>query len=313
MDELTGGDETAADDKTEAQRLATELSRVRRRGVAHLNVDRGQQKRIDIPILERIAAERSFAGEQQDRVVQIQQLLDSAITDYGANRNLQAAALIRRLFSDEAGRWPGPGGARQLLSDARVAEGITDEEQFRRLQRQRFLEFADFLLEDRDHPSRSRRTQIIGLAVIVFVIAAVVTALVVSHSPPKSHATHGSSTTTPPTVSGSSTPPAVVMFRFDNLGSTVAGGTTLEVYPGVRPTTADRTHNGSYNTGDVVRALCITTGRTVASDPHYNETPKTTNLWVRINAVSGQIQYATLTYGELIPASAKLPPCQNVG
>ena len=322
------GDETVPD-RTEAERLATELGRVRRRGLSLLNRARGKQQPVEVPILERLASHVGSTRAQQDRVIQIQALLDAALDAFGATRNIHAASFVRHLLADPEGRWPGPGGPGRLLKIARTAEGIADEDQFRKLQRQRFVEFADFLLgfkpPDRaeppvpaDEPPAVRRprsrTLLIGACVVVLLgIVGVVIGLVVSQTPAKSHMANSSISSPGPTVSTTSAPPADVMFRFDNLGSTVAGGTIIEVYPGVRATTADRTHNASYNNGDVVRALCVTTGRTVTSDPRYNETPRTTNLWVRIGSTSGESQYATLTYGDLIPVSAKLPSCSNVG
>ncbi len=327
------GDETGPD-KTEAERLATELSRVRRRGLSLLNLTRGKQQPIEVPILERLASQAAASGGQQDRVVRIQALLDGALDAFATTHNIQVAAFIRQLLADSEGRWPGPGGPGRLLDKARMAEGVEDEAQFRRLQRQHFVEFADFVLRfqppdhagaDRaepvalaDEPPAVRRRRprlmlITALVVMVFAITGVVIELVISHTSAKSRAASSSSSRPVPPVSITSTPPATVMVRFDNLGSKVSGGTIIEVYPGVRATTADRTHNGSYNTGDLVRALCVTTGRTVKSDPSADETPRTTNLWVRISSTSGETQYATLTYGEMVPPAAKLPPCTGVG
>jgi len=97
------------------------------------------------------------------------------------------------------------------------------------------------------------------------------------------------------------------MFRFDALGSTETD--VIQVYPGAQPTPEDRTPIGTFKSGTVVKAVCVTTGRLVRSDPKFEETPKESDQWVRIDYVAGVAQYATLTYGELIPGDARLPTC----
>jgi hypothetical protein len=81
------------------------------------------------------------------------------------------------------------------------------------------------------------------------------------------------------------------------------------VYPGYSSAESDRASNGSFNTGDVVPALCRAIGRTVTSDPTYGEIKRSSDIWIRILGSPGETQYATLTYGEVSPIAAQLPPC----
>ena len=99
---------------------------------------------------------------------------------------------------------------------------------------------------------------------------------------------------------------------FDDLGG---GDPQIFVYPGVRTredAPADSLPNGSYNDGDVVAALCDTTGRTVNSDPSVGEEVRSSNAWVKIHNPSGVDQYATAVYVEDPEQSlAELPDCKG--
>ena len=99
----------------------------------------------------------------------------------------------------------------------------------------------------------------------------------------------------------------LLTFRFDALGG---GSPYIRVFPGVQDTPADLVPNGGYNHGDVVPALCRTTGRLVTSDPSVGERPRESDIWVRIAGSPGQVQYARLTYGDMTPENlAALPDC----
>jgi hypothetical protein len=150
-----------------------------------------------------------------------------------------------------------------------------------------------------------KRTAVLALAGLLVAVAAVVSAIVFSSSGSDGEGSPPSQSEQSP-----STATSVAMFRFDSLGSTYSS--IIQVYPGVKPTKADRTSNGTFKSGDTVRAVCITTGRLVKSDPTYGETPRQSDQWVQIAAVPGVVQYATLTYGSLVPTNDKLPRCNDV-
>lgn len=111
-------------------------------------------------------------------------------------------------------------------------------------------------------------------------------------------ATQPAGTSTSPTAEG-------VTLTFDDLG---ANSSIIQVYPGVESTPADKTSNGTFNSGDTVPAECKTEGRTVHSVPP--ETPRQSNEWVRIHGTPGETQYATAVYvhspDQLL---SKLPDC----
>jgi hypothetical protein len=110
----------------------------------------------------------------------------------------------------------------------------------------------------------------------------------------------------------------VIRFKFDNLGSTYPGGQSIRVSKGPRDTPEDRTVTGTYNNHDVVDALCLWAhgrgGRVRQPDPAYSESSgpekKYFDEWVKINGSPSQ--YASFTYGELIPKDAVLPPCPDL-
>lgn len=294
--------------------LADELVRARWRGVAY--IDRRNDV-VALPRLDELAARYAWAPGA-DRVASLRTLLADALDGWEQAGNRAEARFVRRLFVDEQGRWPGPDGPRGLLRRARQAEGVTDEDQFRKLQRLHIESFARFLLTFTAAPPTAdappaaarglSRPVLLALGgVLVLAVVGIVIGLLASAGGGRQHGARASGSGIPP---GSTSSAGVsVRFRFDNLGSTVQGGSYIYVYPGVGTAPADRQSNGTYTTGETVPAVCVTTGRLVKSDPTYGETPKQTNQWVRINAEPGTVQYATLTYGELIPAKAALPPC----
>ena len=99
------------------------------------------------------------------------------------------------------------------------------------------------------------------------------------------------------------------VFRFDALGG---GSQVIRVYPGVGESLADRTHNGTYFSGDVVLAICKTRGRTVRSHPEVGERPRESDIWICIDGSPGMTQYATLTYGDMTRGDLEaLPSCDS--
>ena len=100
------------------------------------------------------------------------------------------------------------------------------------------------------------------------------------------------------------------ILTFDDLGG---GSSIIDVYPGVKATAADRTQNGSFEAGAKVTAVCKITGRTIRSDPSAGETPKQSNIWVKIDGAPGKTQFATLTYADIDSSLlTELPTCADV-
>jgi hypothetical protein len=105
----------------------------------------------------------------------------------------------------------------------------------------------------------------------------------------------------------------LVKFQFDNLGSTYPGSEYVQVYPGPLDTPADRKKNGTFNNKDIVTAICVATGRKLTPDPNYHESSRPDDVqdkWIKVSEEPAQ--FASLTYGELVPVSAELPACTDV-
>lgn len=322
--------QAAEESADEARQLGDELVRLRQRGLT------GAYRRrppLQLPLLEQLAAV-AVSAPTTDPTTRLRLYLDARLTAWSGGGNQVETQFVRRLYQDDAGRWPGPAGPRGLLRAARKAEGIHDEDQFRRLQRVHLDVFADYLLNTRADPvaseapaqpavlaadavaepplprarsrGRGRRPAVVAAGLLL--VAAVAVAVIVGlsrNTHRQGNAGRGSGT---PAGSSSGTSPQV-FFRFDNLGSTVQGGSTIFVYPGTSTSAADRKPDGEYTVGQEVPAICVTTGRRVTSDPTYHETPKSSDQWVRVGDRSGPVQYATLTYGQLTPDGARLPAC----
>lgn len=308
MNDVSMAPETPSLGSTAVNRLTDELVQLRRRGIERID----DKKAVALPILERLA--QRHPGTEGTRPVRIRRLLSDALDQFGADESSADAAFIKSLLADEQGRWPGPTKPGDLQERAQNAAGIDDDREFRKYQRQRLAAFAHYLLNfsktsvddvPPPAPHRGLTPPRIGVAAVgaVVVIGGVILGIVLSGGSPKTPAAGpaGPSVTVPAD--------AQVSFRFDNLGSTYPGGNTVLVFPGTGTSSADRQADGEYPVGDVVRAICIATGRMVKSDPAYNETPKRSDQWVRIASTDGQTQYATLTYGELLPQHAKLQHC----
>lgn len=316
---ITAVTSDAGEDAAEGRvaQLAKELGDARQRGLADLDKQRGKQRRVAVPVLEGMAQRfgKRQSLTQRGRIFLIQQLLDDALTTYATDHSAPEAAFLRRLFEDGRGNWPGATGAGGLLASARQAEGLS-ETAFRDRQRSYLQTFAAYLLDRYDSAEAqplTRRWALVAalIAGAVLVVGAAGTALLMNRDE-GSPTGPGSSSQTPTTATGDveSAPASAgqVQFRFDSLGSTQSN--VIQVYPGVTASDRDRTQNGTYYHGNTVRALCITTGRTVTSDPGAGEQPERSDQWVRIGGPPGVVQYAALTYGEIVPAGAELPACE---
>jgi hypothetical protein len=158
----------------EVEALATELSRVRQRGIDHLELATKRQRSVSTPLLERLAAAASDAAVA-DRIVLLRHFLDGSLTTYGTQRP-DEAKLLRSLLFDQAGRSPGPSRPTGLLRDTRRVSGLS-EEAFRKLQREYFVDFARRLLTPpprrRAISERLRRSALAVVATLVALLALV--------------------------------------------------------------------------------------------------------------------------------------------
>ncbi|WP_073391855.1 hypothetical protein [Jatrophihabitans endophyticus] len=127
----------------EALRLATELARVRQRGIALVDRVGYHQSPVVTPILDQLLV-RGELGISRSRAAAIAELLDLRLLMYGEESAAQAS-FVRSLFFDRDGRGPGALGAAGLLNLARKGRGITPDA-FHHLQRQELIDFARFLL-----------------------------------------------------------------------------------------------------------------------------------------------------------------------
>jgi len=145
----------------------------------------------------------------------------------------------------------------------------------------------------------------VAVALLV-TVAVIVGALLDSRAGGHAAGTHNPSNGS--SASGGSLSSSAPMLTFNDLGSTSSH--IIEVYPGVKATRRDRMTNGTFRSGAVVPAVCITNGRTVASDPSAGELLRRSSSWVRIDAVPDVQQYATLVYADVSNIS-RLPHCPN--
>jgi hypothetical protein len=111
----------------------------------------------------------------------------------------------------------------------------------------------------------------------------------------------GEATTAQSTTSGSAEQPSI---RFDDLGG---GSSIIEVYPGTSDSSADKVHNGTYRNGEVQPVVCHKIGRTIISHPDVGETPRTSSDWYMLGGP--MVQFATGTYGNIVPVGAVVPEC----
>ena len=93
---------------------------------------------------------------------------------------------------------------------------------------------------------------------------------------------------------------------FDYLG---VGSTIIRVFPGVTETRRDTRHNGTYNDGDRVTAICETEGRLVQATSSTGEDHSSTT-WYLIHGSPGETQYASAAFAENPEQlSAATPDC----
>lgn len=291
--------------------VAVELGRVRHRGVDYVNEPRPGSGPVDLPLLSHLAAPRG--GREEDLPQRLKAFLDAALSDYEQQGQAADGREIRGLFQDTDGRWPGPNGPGVLLTAARKASGLS-EDQYRKQRRRMFLRFSSFLVGSTSaavadkqappQPSRLRRHRfVLGAAVVILAVGI---ALVVAFT----RSTGGGH----PSASRDSTPTGDeplpnVVFRFDSLGGSTSS--VIDVFPGVLDTSRDTAKSGTYESGQTVRVVCETPGRVVKSDTLHGERPRKSNIWVLLWSTSGTRRYATLTYGELTPSTEPVPRCPD--
>lgn len=116
---------------------------------------------------------------------------------------------------------------------------------------------------------------------------------------------------TGPRTSGSEATDPLVMLRFNYREE---GSTIIQTYVGPGESTSDRQPNGRFNHGETQPVECRTTGRYIPvpkreKKPGETEEPKdwSSAEWVRLGGFP--VRYATLAYGDLIPAEATLKQC----
>ena len=124
-----------------------------------------------------------------------------------------------------------------------------------------------------------------GLAGAAALVVAIV--LIVNLAGGEDGGLDGGPTQTPePTASGE-------MLVFDALGGTPP---IIRVFPGVTDSPQDKVHNGTFNDGEAMPAICKIKGRAVSSDPAAGDRPRTSYDWIRIKGSPGLTQYATAVY-----------------
>jgi hypothetical protein len=90
-------------------------------------------------------------------------------------------------------------------------------------------------------------------------------------------------------------------FRFNKM---CGGSSTIEVYPGVSNSDADKQYDAAYKDGETRPAECHTVGRIVYRhpEPGVNEIPGQSDDWIKLQTPAGQPpQYASEAYGGLTP------------
>lgn len=165
---------TCADNPVEvAQRLATELSRLRQRGIDHVDDHYDRKRPVASPILDDLAE----VGGLPYRAGRLKAFLAARLDDFGVT-NVDSANFVRRLFYDKQDNAPGPSRPAGLLASARRSLQI-EASTFRRMQRQHLILFAAFLLQTSERQPRWREVvRIVGASILLatglLVLAAVV-------------------------------------------------------------------------------------------------------------------------------------------
>ena len=133
-----GGDDLAG-------AVSNELANCRKRGIERVDLRSHNQKPLQIPELDRLAAEyvRSGPHYTQGRAVRLKVLLRDALGAF-AELDPTDAALVRAVFfGDSLDRVTKSAG--ELLDIARRQYGATNEVRFRQVRHQALDSFADFL------------------------------------------------------------------------------------------------------------------------------------------------------------------------
>jgi hypothetical protein len=297
--------------------IAREMTRIRQRGFDRLEFADRKQDRVSTSALEGVAAELGFEGD--DRAEVLASMLQEQLNALAESGRRYEADLVRRLLFDDPASAPSTPQAR--LDGARLQARLTDG-QFGNRQAAVFRDFATFLVaavtppevsslpanDDVDEPvgveeawwrRRARLAVAIGAAVLA--LSALVVWAMRGNRPE-------SPTGASESVSASSSQSTTPMLKFNNYGSTLSN--VISVYPGVTESPADEIPNGSFLNGDVVPAVCKLTGRTIPTDPHYGETPRTESTWIEVRGSPGTRQFASLTYATVSDTDlARLPIC----
>jgi hypothetical protein len=282
-------------------------------------------------LLEELA--RRFLGERapHNRPDLLRQYLQDTLVLYSDRHGEHEAAFVRRLFFTEDKDVPER--PKDLQAAAIIKTGLP-EETFRKKRRAHFTQFARFLLEldagapvaaeavtnqegaqaeppPEKVPSQSGtalRWLTAGLAGALVIALVVIAWLIVelrnrpgAQSPP---ATPASTAPASPAMI-----PTDATLTFDDLGG---GDPVIRVFPGVTNSPEDRTFNGTFPDGEVVRTICKKEGREVVSDTSVGEKPRKSSTWIRIEGTPGMVQFAPLTYARMSKDDlAALPICPD--
>lgn len=278
------------DEENLAAALVAELTRARQRGLDGLDRAGHGQQPVVAPILERLARHYAGGGRQTDRIPLIRKLLRDALFAWEADGHRDEARWVADLFFATDGGSPGRRSPGELLA---AAQGHLNDDALRRKRQEHFQRFATYLIAfvAAQQPAPRRRWMRWLLVGVALLVVGVTGLLVLRPASP------------PPGAKGPDG--RLLTFRFDDLGG---GNRVIRVFPGVHD---DLVPNGTFNSGDVVPAVCQTTGQLVRSQPGLGERPRESNVWVRIVGSPGQTQYARLTYGDMAPEDlAALPQCR---
>jgi hypothetical protein len=151
--------------------LATELARLRQRGIHRVDLLRDRLQPLVLPILDALA---EVDATSEPRVQTLQRFMRSKLVQYGA-ANRGDADFIDELFFDHGSAVSGAGAPSILLQRSRRSRSLSASG-FRRLQREHFLAFAAYLLTE---PPRRRSWRRRSVAMAGLVVA--ITALLMSY------------------------------------------------------------------------------------------------------------------------------------
>lgn len=125
-------------------------------------------------------------------------------------------------------------------------------------------------------------------------------------SAPSSSAS-ATATSSAPAATTTSAPARGPMLEFNDLGG---GSPYIQVYPGVSDSATDRVHNAVYPDGTQRPIECHLLGRLIVSDssPEVGEEARQSRDWYLLKGPDPK-QYATATYGDVVPAGAAVQEC----